>query len=472
MAQPSRSPARPARRPAAGVWRLAEVVERPLDALRPGPVNARTHSPAQRRMLARSIAAFGFTSPVLVDAEGRIVAGHGRVAAARDLGMATVPTVRLDHLTPAQCRALALADNRIAERAGWDRELLRIELDGLLELDASVDLTVTGFEVAELDILLHDAGGAAPAPARAPGRAPEGGPGGGPGGDRAGEPGGDPGPGPAVSRPGDCWILGRHALLCTGAALPDSALPDSSLPDSAHPGCAPRWPVLPGDGRAAMLLAAPPGFGPGLRTVLAAAVAASRPGALHYLRLDWRALDALAAAAAGLYAGQVDLCVWDRGAAAADAGGRLPGLASPYRPRHGLVAVYRTPGAGPVPADRTGRRRANLWRHPADAGGDSDAGWPERLAADAMRDASAADDIVLDPWNGCGTLPAAERTGRRARVAADPRRADHAIRRWQAATGSAAALAGPGGGSGGGPGGGETFEAVARRRSREDDDAR
>lgn len=467
MAQPSpsRSPApapthaRPSTRPARGadVWRLAEVVERPLDALRAGPVNARTHSPAQRRMLARSIAAFGFTSPVLVDAEGRIVAGHGRVAAARELGMATVPTVRLDHLTPAQCRALALADNRIAERAGWDRDLLRIEIDGLLELDPGVDLTLTGFEDAEIDILLHPP---AASPARAPARMAEPRP--------DPDPGSGPGPVAAVSRPGDCWMLGRHALLC---AAPQAV----------------AWPLLPGDGPAAMLLAAPPqsgagldpgsgpGLGPGLREVLAAAVAASRPGALHYLGLDWRALDALAAAAAGLYAGRVDLCVWDRGAAA-DSGTPSPHLASPYRPRHALVAVYRTPGAAPGAGGRPGRRRDNLWRHPPDAAPPLAAGGlPERLAADAILDATAAGEIVLDPWGGPATLPAAERTGRRARLAAaDPRRADRLVRRWQAATGGTATLAASGGDPAGDPGGdpGGSFDAVAARRGREAGDAR
>lgn len=406
------------------IRRPGQVVERPVDTLRPGPANPRTHSAAQLRKLARSIRAFGFASPVLVDAADRIVAGHGRVAAARELGMATVPTVRLDHLTPAQCRALAIADNRIAELAGWDREALRIELGALPRLDDSLDLSLTGFEVAGTDMVLHDAPDPAP----------------------------DPDPGP-VSRPGDRWTMGRHALLCG---------------DPAAPGA---YATLLGPEPAAMLFAAPPEFGPALHDTLAAAIAASRPGALHYLCVDWRALDALAAATAGLYAGQADLCVWDRGAWEKEAS---PG--SPYRPQHGLVAVYRTPGAGPDPGRRPGagrrRRRTNLWRYPADAQADAGGGQPVPLIADAILDATRAGAVVLDPFGGGGgTLPAAERTGRRARlVEAEPRHADAAVRRWQAATGGTATLAAPGSDPGSDPG--EDFETAARRRRRETADAR
>lgn len=430
------------------VWRPGPVVERPLDALLPSPANARTHGAVQLRKLVRSIRAFGFTSPVLVDAADRIVAGHGRVAAARDLGMATVPTVRLDHLTPAQCRALALADNRIAELAGWDRDLLRIELGALPELDASLDLTLTGFEVAGADVVLHSVEDAELEP----------------------DLGLAPAPDPTISRPGDRWTMGGHALLCG---------------DPAAPGA---WAALPGAEPAAMLFAAlppiaPPEITPALRAVLAAAVAASRPGALHYLCVDWRALDALAAATPGLYAGQADLCVWDRGVPGGNADSNPDGFGSPYRPQHGLVAVWRT---GDGDGDRQPRRwprrmRTNLWRYPVDAAAahPDGRGPPVAMIADAILDATRAGAVVLDPFGGCGaTLLAAERTGRRARlVEADPRRADAAVRRWQAATGGTATLArsgasrgaSPGAGQGGDPG--EAFETVARRRCQETTDA-
>jgi hypothetical protein len=110
----------------------------PLAALRPAPRNPRTHSPRQLRQIANSIERFGFTNPVLLDAEGTIVAGHGRVAAARLLGLDSVPTLRLDHLGEAERRAYALADNKLAENAGWDRKLLALELQYVAELDISL----------------------------------------------------------------------------------------------------------------------------------------------------------------------------------------------------------------------------------------------------------------------------------------------------------------------------------------------
>ncbi len=114
-------------------------------ALKPRATNPRTHSKKQIQQIADSIEAFGFTNPVLVDAAGGIIAGHGRVAAAQLLGLETVPTIRLEDLSKAQIRAYVIADNKLAENAGWDRELLAIELQGLIELDIDLDVTLTGF---------------------------------------------------------------------------------------------------------------------------------------------------------------------------------------------------------------------------------------------------------------------------------------------------------------------------------------
>src|SRR5262249_31482736 len=127
----------------------------PVRELRPHPNNARTHSHKQIRQIAKSIAQFGFCNPVLVDDATQIIAGHGRVEAARLLGIDVVPTVRLSHLSDADKRAYVLADNKLAERAGWDRDLLAIELRGLIELD--VDIELTGFERAEIDLVLEEA---------------------------------------------------------------------------------------------------------------------------------------------------------------------------------------------------------------------------------------------------------------------------------------------------------------------------
>jgi len=149
--------------------------------------NARTHSDAQVALIAGSIREFGFNNPVLVDGENGIIAGHGRVMAARKLGLASVPVIELSHLNEAQKRAYILADNKLAERAGWDRELLSLELADLSEL--GIDLGGIGFEGAELDDLLGLGAGdareeATPEPPVAP-----------------------------VSRPGDLWGLGPHRLL-------------------------------------------------------------------------------------------------------------------------------------------------------------------------------------------------------------------------------------------------------------------
>src|SRR2546423_1204399 len=131
------------------------ITYRNISELKPYTRNARTHSRAQVKQIAESINRFGFTNPVLIDDDDQILAGHGRAAAAKLVGMTEVPTVRLSHLSPAERRAYILADNRLAEKAGWDREILAIELQGLIDLDFEVELT--GFEMGEIDVILDEA---------------------------------------------------------------------------------------------------------------------------------------------------------------------------------------------------------------------------------------------------------------------------------------------------------------------------
>ena len=126
-----------------------------LSALKPYPKNARTHSRKQIAPDRRLIRTFGFTNPVLIDEDNMILAGHGRVEAAKLLGMETVPCVRLDHMSEAQKRAYLLADNKLALNAGWDEELLAAELQDLLDLDPDFDIGVTGFSIAEIDGLIE-----------------------------------------------------------------------------------------------------------------------------------------------------------------------------------------------------------------------------------------------------------------------------------------------------------------------------
>ena len=125
-----------------------------VNRLTPYPGNARTHSKKQIAQIAASIKKFGFNNPVLIDSAYQVIAGHGRILAASNLGIPKVPTVRLDHLSDAERRAYIIADNRLAELAGWDREILRIELQHLTSLDLNFDVEITGFETAELDLLL------------------------------------------------------------------------------------------------------------------------------------------------------------------------------------------------------------------------------------------------------------------------------------------------------------------------------
>ena len=171
---------------------------RPIEALIPYQGNARTHSRAQIKQIAASITAFGFVNPILVDAHDQVIAGHGRLAAAKHLGLTEVPVLPVTHLSSAEKRAYILADNRLAEKAGWDRDILAIELQALIEFDFEVELT--GFAIAEIDVILDDARER----------------GGGATGDAADDVPAVPS-GPAITKLGDLWQLGPHRLICGDA---------------------------------------------------------------------------------------------------------------------------------------------------------------------------------------------------------------------------------------------------------------
>jgi ParB-like chromosome segregation protein Spo0J len=175
-----------------------EVIYRPVGQLKPDPANARRHSRKQIRQIAGSIEAFGFNVPILVDAELKVIAGHGRLLACRELGRADVPTISLEHLTEAQARAFMIADNRLTEIASWDDRLLGEQLRELSELNLEFSLELTGFDMAEIDLLIEGACGV-----------PE---------EDADDLHPPVGSGPAIARPGDLWLLGRHRVHC-GSAL-------------------------------------------------------------------------------------------------------------------------------------------------------------------------------------------------------------------------------------------------------------
>jgi ParB-like chromosome segregation protein Spo0J len=178
------------------------VVYHPIDRLRPDSRNARRHSRKQIRQIADSIRAFGFNVPILVDAELKVIAGDGRLLACTHLGCGEVPTISLEHLSEAQARAFMIADNRLTEIASWDDRLLGEQLRELSELHLDFSLEVTGFDMAEIDLLIE---GTAATPGPDPDDAPL-----------------AIGSEPAVTRPGDTWLLGLHRIHC-GSALDEVA---------------------------------------------------------------------------------------------------------------------------------------------------------------------------------------------------------------------------------------------------------
>ena len=428
-----------------------KITYRKIGELIPYTGNARTHSDKQIAQIAASIRQFGFTNPVLIDEDGSIVAGHGRVAAAKQLGIAEVPTIVLGHLTPAERRAYVIADNRLAELAGWDREILKIEFQALAELDLDFDLEITGFETAELDLLLDDSAGEDAAdPAD---EMPE------------------PVPGPAVTQPGDVWLLGKHRLICGDARDPAT------------------YAALMGAERARAVFTDPPynvkidGHVCGSGTVkhrefamasgemdagtftafleesLGAMAAVSLDGAIHFTCMDWRHMAELQAAGSKVYSELKNLVVWAK---------TNGGMGTFYRSRHELIYVWKV---GTAPHTNTfglgehGRYRTNVWEYPgvnSFGGNQKDLALhptvkPVALVADAIKDVTRRGEIVLDGFGGSGTtLIAAERTGRVARlVELDPIYCDVICRRYSALTGVEPVLEATG----------ETFEAAAETRA-------
>jgi len=404
-----------------------QVEQRPMDSLSPRRGNPRTHSAKQIRQIADSIRTFGFTNPLLIDATGTVIAGHGRLRAAKQLGMAAVPTIRLDHLSKEQVRALVIADNKLAELAGWDQDLLALELQGLAELELDFDLEVIGFETPEIDLLIgHAVKGQEADPADAvPTLDPE---------------------APAVSRLGDLWAIGPHRLLC-GDALDESAYarllgdrkartvfvdPPFNVPIEGHVSGLGRhrhreFAMASGEMSEAEFV----GF---LERALAHHVAHSVDGAIHFVCMDWRHLGELLAAGRSRYSELKNLCVWEKTNA---------GMGSLYRSQHELVAVFKVgtaPHVNNVELGRYGRYRTNVWRYAgANSFGperDQDLAMhptvkPVRLVADAILDCSRRGELVLDGFAGSGTtLLAAERTGRVGYgLEIDPRYVDVALRR-------------------------------------------
>lgn len=401
------------------------IVDAPINTLKPYSNNARTHSPKQIKQIADSIKTFGFNNPVLIDKHNTIIAGHGRVLAAQELKLNTVPTLCLDHLTEAQKKAYILADNRIAEQAGWDKDILAIELQNLIVGELDFDVTITGFSMPEIDILLDveapDADDDLPEE------------------NVSSKP---------VTQLGDVWQLGKHRILCGDALQIES------------------YQKLMGEEKAQMIFTDPPynvpvqghicgngkvkheefamasgemsqsQFTQFLQQNFTLLAEYSLDGAIHFICMDWRHMGELLSAGHAIYSELKNVCVWNK---------NNGGMGSLYRSKHEMVFVFKHGKAAHinnVELGSHGRYRTNVWDYAGVCGKTDELAMhptvkPVAMIADALLDCSHRGDIILDAFGGSGsTLIAAERVGRKARLLElNPKYVDVTIRRWQERTG-------------------------------------
>lgn len=399
----------------------------PIGTVKPNPRNARTHRKSQVKQIADSIRAFDWTMPLLTDENVMVLAGTGRLLAAKTLGLREVPIIVKAGLTDTQKRALALADNKIASNAGWNPAILAAELGDLAVLlpECNLDLKITGFDAPELDNLMgglvdseRDPADGAPEPA-----------------DKA------------VSCRGDLWMLGPHHLYCGDSTNPIDVRTlmkrrraHMVFSDSPYNQ---RIRSIQGRGKIkhrefafASGEMSPEQFTNFLIKWMKLAIEVSEDGSIHFCCMDWRHMAEILAAGKEAYSEFKNLIVWVKSNA---------GQGSFYRSQHELIFVFKN-GDGPhqnnIELGKHGRSRSNIWTyagvntfrkdrlaelvvHPTVK--------PVALVADAMRDCSRRGDIVYDPFMGSGTtILAAEKVGRLAYgIEIDPLYVDVAIRRWQ-----------------------------------------
>ena len=398
----------------------------PVGTLRPDPRNARTHPKQQINQIVASIRQFGFVNPILADPDGRIIAGHGRLMAAKAMDLAEVPTIYIPGLSETQKRALRIADNKIALGAGWDLDVLKMELAELGTLDLDFDLSVTGFSTGELDVIMK--GSADPDDEVIPEV-----------------------PTSPRTRLGDIWILGEHRVGCGDARdldfvrrlIGEQAAIDAAFLDppynvriSGHANAVGRhreFAMASGEMDEAEFRAF-------LKQTLGVCASVSRDGAVHFVCIDWRHMDDVSVVGKAVYGDLLNVCVWNKSNA---------GMGSLYRSKHELMFVFRVgdvPHFNAVELGKHGRNRTNVWDY---ASVNSFKGSrredlalhptvkPSALVADAIQDVTRRGDLVLDLFLGSGTtLVAAERVGRRFRgLDVDPAYVDVAIARWSSMTG-------------------------------------
>jgi DNA modification methylase len=427
-AQPSRATSPESA--SAGAERTLElkVVSRDLDSLGPSPRNARTHSKKQIHQIARSIERFGFVVPILIDGESEVIAGHGRLEAARLRGMKEVPTICLEHMDEADKRAYRLADNRLAELAGWDDELRKVELTFLFEVD--IDLPeIVGFDTPEFDAIVE-----APSPAsQQPDPA-----------DAVPEPDASALP---VSRLGDLWLLGEHRLLHGEAKRPEcyAALLGTERAQMVFVDVPYNVPVnghVSGTGKHTEFVEASgemsgEEFRTFLKTSFARLAEVCVDGALLMVCIDWRGVEAVLSAGREAFSELKNIICWTK---------TNGGMGSLWRSQHELIPVFkngRRPHINNVMLGKHGRYRTNVWTYAGvntfKRGRDAELDMhptvkPTALVVDAIKDCSKPNGIILDSFAGSGTtLIAAAKTKRRGYVMElDGRYVDVIVNRWQA----------------------------------------
>lgn len=403
-----------------------ELVE--INTIKPWPSNARKHPQGKLKSLIKAIQQDDLIDPIILDEHNQILSGHLRVEAFKVLDIGQIPAIKVDHLSLEQKRAYVIAANRFPERGSWDQKVLQVEFSDLSDISCDLDLSTTGFDIPEIDVILSaenfdEEEPAVPGPPTVP-----------------------------VSRLGDLWILGDHQLVCGDCRAPEV------------------WKRLMGKSKARMSISDPPynvrisghvsskdhtefemasgemtsaDFEKFLNDAVNLVAKNSMDGSIHYIFMDHRHLRELYGACDAVFSKQLNLAVWVKTNA---------GMGSFLRSQHELIAIYNVgsnPHVNNVQLGRFGRNRSNVWPY---AGAntfrrdrdqdlkDHPTVKPTKMIADAILDASNIGDIVIDGFGGSGTLIlAAEKTRRCARVIEiDGKYVDVSIRRWEELTGKKA----------------------------------
>jgi DNA modification methylase len=411
---------------------LLQIEEIPVAALKPYARNARRHSKTQVKQIVASFKEFGIINPIIVDEANNILAGHGRLEAAKTAGIAIVPIVRVTGLTEGQKRAYRIADNRIAENAGWDHSILAQEFKDLSSSAFEIDVTVTGFEMGAIDVIIGEH-----APADIKDEADH-------------QPAVDP-ERPIISKPGDLWQLGAHRLLCacsldieSYARLLDGKGADMVFTDPPFNIVIDRFVCgLGGISHEEFAMASgemsPEEFRAFLLRITANLVEATRDGSIHFICMDWRHIRDLLDVGSVNYSELKAICVWNK---------TNGGMGSLYRSKHEFVAVFKNgeaPHINNVALGKHGRNRTTVWDYAGvnSFGGERDnlaihpTVKPVKLVEDAILDCSNRGDRVLDAFCGSGTtIIAAERAGRRGfGLEIEPKYVDATLRRFRTLTG-------------------------------------